>query len=307
MREPGAGRVSIQVAGMRYRNLNDIRDRAVGERVLAAITHALRFSNGRVASDHGVIELTLPACDAVGLPIPFVALSEGREPDELIRLISDPDQGHFCIHLADRCYKRLTDVEDPATGQYILEALTRLLQFSNGVLAANDGVALVSLPPLSPDVHTPLPAMPQPGSETPASTVPPLGKPVESPASGSPPASTEARLSEQERFLRQLMSQVSPVSPPIERPSLMGGIRRMRSRTSDDLLPRLNLAGEIDRIFQGKLMASAMSGTDAKVEENPDGGVRIRVGRGYYDSPDEVPDPQLRSLLKLAIAEWERS
>ncbi len=307
MREPGTGQISIQVAGMRYRSLNNIRDRAVGERVLAAITHALRFSNGQVASDHGVIGLTLPACDAVELPIPFVALSEAREPDELIRLMSDPDRGHFCIHLADRCYSRLIEVEDPVTRQYILEALTRLLQFSNGLLAANDGVGLVSLPPLSPDVHTPLPAMPQPGKEIPASTVSPLSKPVESPASGSPPASAEALPSEQERFLRQLMSQVTPVSSTIERPSLMGSIRRMRSKTSDDLLPPLNLAGEIDRIFQGKLMASAMSGTDAKIEENRDGGVRIRVGRGYYDSPDEVPDPELRSLLKLAIAEWERS
>jgi hypothetical protein len=120
-------------------------------------------------------------------------------------------------------------------------------------------------------------------------------------------SSTETLLSEQERFLRQLMSQIPSGSPTIERPSLMGGIRRMRKKASDDSLPVLNLADEINRIFQGKLLTSAISGTDAKVEQNADGGVRIRVGMAYYSSPDEVPDPQLRNLLKLAIAEWERS
>ena len=64
---------------------------------------------------------------------------------------------------------------------------------------------------------------------------------------------------------------------------------------------------EIDRIFQSKLNASSLGVVDAQVETNPDGGVRIRVGTVYYNSPDEVPDPRLRELLKLAIAEWDRS
>jgi hypothetical protein len=76
--------------------------------------------------------------------------------------------------------------------------------------------------------------------------------------------------------------------------------------SSAETLPPLNLADEIDRIFQSKLMASGLAATDAKVETNPDGGVRIRVGTDYYDSPDEVPDPILRDLLKLSIAEWEQ-
>jgi hypothetical protein len=49
-----------------------------------------------------------------------------------------------------------------------------------------------------------------------------------------------------------------------------------------------------------------MAKTDAKVEPNPDGGVRIRVGAAYYDSPDEVPDAQLRDIRKLSIADWEQ-
>jgi hypothetical protein len=57
LRDPFTGHFSIQVAGVRYRSLNEIRDRAVGERVLATVTHLLRFSNGMVASDQGIITL----------------------------------------------------------------------------------------------------------------------------------------------------------------------------------------------------------------------------------------------------------
>jgi hypothetical protein len=76
--------------------------------------------------------------------------------------------------------------------------------------------------------------------------------------------------------------------------------------SSAEKLSTLNLADEIDRIFQSKLIASGMAKTNAKVETNPDGGVRIRVGAAYYDSPDEVPDAQLRDVLKPSIPDWEQ-
>ena len=123
-------------------------------------------------------------------------------------------------------------------------------------------------------------------------------------------ASTDADLisDEEERFLQQLAGQ-TPAQPEtrVERPSLIGGLRRMRQQASIEAVGPLNLAAEIDRIFQSKLLASRMSTTNAKVETNPDGGVRIRIGTVYYSSPDEVPDPYLRDMLKLSIAEWEQS
>jgi hypothetical protein len=115
-------------------------------------------------------------------------------------------------------------------------------------------------------------------------------------------------MSEQVRYRYQLGGQV-PSQPlaSIERPSLISSLRRMRQASSSaETLPALNLAEEIDRIFQSKLIASGMAATDAKVETNPDGGVRIRIGAAYYGSPDEVPDADLREILKLSIAEWEQ-
>lgn len=313
LRDPLTGQIWIQVAGMRYRSLNDIRDRAVGERVLASVTHLLRFSKGMVATDQGVVTLELPPSDAVKVPTAFGVLSDARESDELIRLMSDPDQDRFCVHVVERCYHRLVDVSEQETGQYILEAITRLLQFSNGMLATNDGVGVVPVPALRLDVHTPLPKSATAASHISESIVSPASTmmgpaPRSTQASYTPPDSAEP-INEQERFLHQLRSQSpSPqAETPIERPSLIGSLRRVRQGASSaEDLPTLNLADEIDRIFQRKLVASGNTSVDAKVETKPDGGVRIRIGMVYYDSPDEVPDPYLREMLKLSIAEWEQ-
>jgi len=310
LRDPLTGQIWIQVAGVRYRSLKDIRDRAVGERVLAAVTHLLRFSGGMVATDQGVMTLELPPCDAVKVPPAFGVLSEVRESDEVMRLMSDPDQDHFCVHVLERYFHRLVDVSERETGQYILEAITRLLQFSSGTLATNDGVGLVPVPPLRLDAYTPLPKSTPPNSQISESTASDivdidsqstqLSHP--SPDSGEP-------INDEERFLQQLRSQspLAQAETPIQRPSLIGSLRRIRQEeSSSETLPSLNLADEIDRIFQSKLIALGKASTDAKVETNADGGVRIRIGMVYYDSPDEVPDPHLRDMLKLSIAEWEQ-
>jgi hypothetical protein len=311
-RDSSTGQIWIQMAGVRYRNLNDIRDRAVGQRVMATITHLLRFSDGMIATDQGVARLELPACDAVKVPAAFGALSEERGPGEIMRLMSGPDQDDFCVHMLDRCYRRLVDVSDQTVGQCVLEGITRLLQFSNGMLATNNGIGVVPVPSLGIDVHTPLPVPPTPDAHSSPSALSSPSLPESNwerhPSSPVPPTSPEDLLSEEERFLHQLMNE-APSQPqkPIEPPSLRSSLRRIRGKSPAEPLPSLDLVDEIDRIFQSKLAASSLAATDAKVESHPDGGVRIRVGTVYYDSPDDVPDPYLRDILKLSIAEWEQS
>ena len=38
----------------------------------------------------------------------------------------------------------------------------------------------------------------------------------------------------------------------------------------------------------------------------PDGTLQIEVGLDTYSTSDEVPDPEIRQLIKDAVAEWER-
>ena len=73
-------------------------------------------------------------------------------------------------------------------------------------------------------------------------------------------------------------------------------------------MPGLNLAEEINKIVQARLIVSPLAAT-TKIEITSDlgGGIRIKVNGIPYASPDEVPDTEVRELIKASIKQWERS
>jgi hypothetical protein len=267
----------IKVAGVRYARLSEVRDRLVGERILAAISWALRFSNGRAVSDQGVVTIEMPPCDAVAVPAAFGALADSEEPGELFRLVVDPERSAFWIQVAGRRYGALSEVVDRSVGQTILNGISCLLQFSHGRVYANDGVRVVPVPQLLP-------------------------VPVADVASSPQRVATPE---EEEAFLRQMRRE-------LEEASLRGARhqkKRSRGASGESAAAQerdrsFSLVDEIDGIFQRKLQASPMARTDAQFVARPDGSVRIRVGSHYYDRPEEVPDADLRKIIEAAIAEW---
>ena len=289
VQDPVSGGVWVKVAGVRYLGLNDIRDRTVGETALAAITHALRFSNGLAATDEGIESLTLPATDAVRVPAALGALSDIDEPGQVMRLTGDAEGRAFWVTVADHHYRALAEVPDEATGRCILEGISRLLQFSGGRLSANDGVVAVPVPLLTIEASR-LGATPSDASRSPSAAVP-------SPAPTPTPEQEEA-------FLRQLMEQNEQLAEkPSRRPGLFGG-RGQPQDSEAESAPSFSLVDEIDRIFQAKLAASPLSNTDAQIVASADGSVGIRIGTTHYSSPKQIPDPVLRRLIEDSIAEW---
>ena len=63
------------------------------------------------------------------------------------------------------------------------------------------------------------------------------------------------------------------------------------------MLPSLNLAEEINRIVQARLLVSPLAATtDIEITDDLSGGIRIRVNGVPYASPDDVPDPDVKAL-----------
>jgi hypothetical protein len=280
--DPRLGEVWVEVAGVRYSRLSQMRDRAMGERMLSAVTCALRFSGGKVATDEGVIGISLPKCDAIAAPAGFGPLSDADEAGEVMRLVVEGASHQLCIQVADKCYGALADVADKAVAQRILAGISYLLQFSHGRLYANDGVRVVPVPTL---------------------TVRPMPERLRSAAPGEEPRRV-ASSEEDEATLRQLRGQ-SP-APADDGPGrrASGGGKRRLGRESRNALPSPTLAEQIDTILQHKLESSSLGHVDAQIMARPDGSVRIRVGTKFYERPDEVPDAELRKIIQAAIAEW---
>lgn len=270
------GRIWVRSGSARYRAFTDIQDPPTAHRVLAALTHALRFSGGLLASDQGAVNITLPPGASVPVPEPPPTDAPVEtESGEWLRLIGDREQARFWIEVAGQRYARLHEVADREVGLRILKGISYLVQFTRGLIATEDGVGSVPVPTLRAE------APPTPVSVPEAS--------VGAEAQAQPSAEL---VKQQEAFLRQLLAQAAPESVV---PARQKGAEPM---------PSFSLVDEINRIFQSKLALSALAGTDAELLAGRDGSVRVRVGTRYYESPDQVPNDELRSLIKAAIVEW---
>jgi hypothetical protein len=276
----------VEIAGDRYRSWIDIRDRVLSENVLRAITQCLRFSKGLVMTGGGIRSVALPVCDTVPVPTALGGTSSISAHMQALRLRSDSRSGDFWIEMGDQCFGTLVEVRDKETGERILAGISRLLQFSQGRLASDDGVGRVAVPDLSGYMERTSVQIPQEAVSVPQDD------------------DTERRLA-QERFIREMLEENTRLAQERAAAAVPSSRQEVSPVTSRSQEPTsLNLVAEIDRILQAKLAASAMDSVDAEILAGPEGGVRIRVGTQHYSTPDDVPDEELRRMIKSAIAEW---
>jgi hypothetical protein len=222
---------------------------------------------------------------------------------ELMRFLRHSQTGRLIVEVAGQRYDKLTDITDREVGQYILELAAHFLAFTNGVVATEAGVKSVYLPSVKqtpePLVRfTPVTQLPSPDDFTPVEEEKP--KPSEPLV---PPPSPEAEAA----FLASLQA-----NPPAQQPEPPAPKRRGFFGTSksskETPMPSFNLAGEINNIVQARLIASPLAAT-TKIEilSDPSGGIRIKVNGQMYAGPDDIPDPDVKALIKNSIKQWERS
>lgn len=212
---------------------------------------------------------------------------------EIMRVLRDEDTGAIIVEVEGNSYRRLTDIRDGRIGNQVLEAIADLITFTGGIVRGQ--WAATSVPTLVPTSERP----PQPQVIEPAS--PPRDVAVE--PSGS---------DEEEAFLHRLREgdlQVGTTPPEEARPSIMGFIRRRKPQVAaEGTGAGGTFIHEIEEILQ-RIISTAPTSPDEEVHvgTGPDGGLQIQVGRRYFSSADEVPDPTIRDLIKTAVKEWERS
>lgn len=227
--------------------------------------------------------------------------TQQAEPVELLRLLRDPQSGQLIIHVGQQRYTKLADVADKEIGQYILKLAAHFLAFTNGMIATDVGVKSVYMPQVN---ETPQPIVPIPPAQPIQSSA---SAPIEAAKSTQPDPDVPKPSPEAEAaFLASLQTrppQLEPSSPPSR-----GLFGRSKPAPTPSVLPALNLAKEINDIVQQRLLYSS-SGPNNKVEITSalDGGIRINVNGAFYTSPDEVPDPEVKALIKDSIKQWERS
>lgn len=223
----------------------------------------------------------------------FQAPAKPAEPVELLRLLRDPQSGQLLVEIAGRRYTKLADIADKQVGEYILKLAAHLLAFTNGMIAAEAGVKSLPAPKVG---ETPLPLV----ASKPVSPSPNL-------LTGLPPAPIPSPEVEA-ALLASLVQPVKPLTPEPEpkRQGLFG--RAKPAAQAEPLLPVLNLAEQINTIAQARLLMSPLAATTKlEITSDPGGGILINVNGRFYASPDDIPDPQVKALIKDSIRQWEKS
>jgi hypothetical protein len=94
-----------------------------------------------------------------------------------------------------------------------------------------------------------------------------------------------------------------------QRPSLNPIDVFARAIQSDVNVPQpasKSIAAQIDEILQEKIEGTEMAKRGVRLVELPNKGVVVMVGLDQYQGVDEVPDEEIRFVIKSAVAEWER-
>jgi hypothetical protein len=226
---------------------------------------------------------------------------QSSEPVELLRLLRDPRSGQLIVEIAGQRYTKLAHITEKKIGQYILELTAHLLAFTNGVIVTDAGMKSVYTPKVG---KAPMPVIaPPPISQSPVTTASTLSSTPEKrqPDMPVPPPPAEVEAA----FLASLRSSASQPEPQQSKKRGFFGRTPTQSAPSS---PALNLAEEINEIVQARLRSSPLATTTRlDITSEPGGGIRIEVNGQFYASPDDIPDPAIKDLIKASIKEWERS
>lgn len=132
----------------------------------------------------------------------------------------------------------------------------------------------------------------------------PAAPAIPKPSAPPPPAATvEDRLSAIGSTLPP-----PPATPPAKPAAVPPATPRPAPGTAQDdrpVAPANSIVGQIDSILQSRLAGTPLEDRGIFLAQSPEGGVIVYVGLTRYNGIDDVPDPEIKSAIRAAIAEWE--
>jgi hypothetical protein len=241
----------------------------------------------------------------------FAALSNvsrraSATPVEVMRLLRDRVTGALIVEVEGEKYRTLREIKDGQIGRRVLQTAADLVRFTE-----------VMKPPERTRIRQPAnsySAEPSPTASPPAPSTlalevaPALEQETPVPRTPAPP-------SVEREFLQSLADQMREEQGEREKPSLSpieffrrGFAARRKADLQSEMPVVRNFVEEIEDILQRFVRTyPSFIGKEVHVRTGQDGGVEIQVEEEFYNSPDDIPDPEIRGILKAAIQEWEKS
>ena len=97
--------------------------------------------------------------------------------------------------------------------------------------------------------------------------------------------------------------------PPVTKPS-MNPInvfaRAIQADARAPVPPPKSIAAQVDEILQEMLKGSDLESRAIRLLELPGKGMVVMIGLDQYDGVGSVPDEAIRTMIRAAVAEWEK-
>ncbi|HSM71721.1 MAG TPA: hypothetical protein VK851_09270 [Anaerolineales bacterium] len=125
------------------------------------------------------------------------------------------------------------------------------------------------------------------------------GKPASVPTQTSPPPPKPTPASAP-------VASTPPPPQPAAQPTPSTPVNTPSSKKDDehDTTPR-SIVGQINRVLQKNIADTPLEARGISIMESVTGGVNVYVGVNRYEMIDDVPDEEIKSAIRAAIAEWE--
>jgi hypothetical protein len=224
---------------------------------------------------------------------------------EVMSLLRDRVTGELIVEVEGKKYRALREIKDGRVGRQVLQTAADLVRFTE-VTQPQKRTQTQQTSYTSNVEPVPTNSFPAPSTHLP--TVATGMEP------GTPVPRTPAPPSVEQEFLESLSRQTPEKKEPAKiSPSPLeffrrGFAARRTARLQDDLPSPHSFVKEIEDILQRFIRTyPSFVGQEVHVGTSPEGGIRIQVENDFYDTPDDIPNPEIRGLIKAAIQEWEKS
>ncbi|HMZ08022.1 MAG TPA: hypothetical protein PK078_10420 [Anaerolineales bacterium] len=99
---------------------------------------------------------------------------------------------------------------------------------------------------------------------------------------------------------------LTPEPPPAVKPIEPFVTRVKKEANAATEFKLLSMVQQIDTVLQKRLAGTPLEKAGIRLQDSPQGGLEVYIGVQKYDAIEDVPDANIKSIIREAIAEWEK-